>query len=168
MSTKWVCHYFVCPFFGIQFKKFHQKKSTNVPKCPEMSRNVLKCPTHVQGLTWYHVSCENLLRHQRQNGSCFSTALAVARHDDACKVHMKKCVVRCRVNVVQRRPDVVLKSWWKIGIMYHGKTQQEKVELTPATPLVIATDMNPRSRKSSPRVAKSRKTPKSRCAMMKM
>ena len=107
-----------------------------------MSQNVLKCPTHVQGLTCYHVSCENLLRHQRQNGSCFPTALAVALHDDACKVHMKKCVVLCRANVVQRRPDVVLMSWWNIGIMYHGKMQQEKVELTPATPLVIATDID--------------------------
>ena len=131
-----------------------------------MSRNVLKCPTHVQGLTWYHVSCENLLRHQRQNGSCFSTALAVARHDDACKVHMKKCVVLCRANVVQCRPDVVLMSWWNIGIMYHGKMQHGKDELTPATPLVIATEMSPRSRKSSPRVAKSRKTPRPRCAIM--
>ena len=144
----------------------HQKMSTNVPKCPEMSRNVLKCPTHVQGLTCYHVSCENLLRHQQQNGSCFSTALAVAQHGDTCKVHMKKCVVQCRVNVVQCRPDVVLMSWWNIGIMYHGKMQQEKVELTPATPLVIATDMNPRSRKSSPRVAKSRKTPRLRYDIM--
>ena len=97
-----------------------------------MSRNVLKCPTYVQGLTWYHVSCENLLRHQRQNGSCFSTALAVARHDDACKVHMKKCVVLCRANVVQCRPDVVLMSWWRIDIMYHGKMQPGKLGLTPS------------------------------------
>ena len=100
--------------------------SSNVPKCPEMSWYVLKCPTHVQGLTWYHVSCENLLRHQQQNGSCFSTALAVARHDDACKVHMKKCVVLCRVNVVQCRPDVVLMSWWKTDIMYHAKNTTGK------------------------------------------
>ena len=106
--------------------------SSNVPKCPEMSWYVLKCPTHVQGLTWYHVSCENLLRHQRQNGSCFSTALAVARHDDACKVHMKKCVVLCRANVVQCRPDVVLMSWWRIDIMYHGKMQPGKLGLTPS------------------------------------
>ena len=112
-----------------------------------MSSYVLKCPTHVQGLTWYHVSCENLLRHQRQNSSCFSTALAVARHGDTCKVHFKKCVVQCRVNVVQCRPDVDLMSWWKIGIMYHGKMQHGKDELAPVTPLVISTDMNPRSPK---------------------
>ena len=171
MSTKWVCHYFVCPFFGIQFTSqfsrywdiisfwidywnvcfylpptfvmciylaffyyitpfpvfhlfvmislstlwdFHlhvaSKREVSSEKVHECPKNVLECPTHVQGLTWYHVSCENLLRHQRQNGSCFPTVLAVARHDDACKVHMKKCVVLCRVNVVQCRPDVVLMS----------------------------------------------------------
>lgn len=119
LSTLWDFHLFICPHFGISiFSSVHkhtvygfvQKMSTNVPKCPEMSSYVLKCPPHVQGLTCYHVSCENLLRHQQQNGSCFSTALAVARHDDACKVHMKKCVVLCRVNVVQCRPDVVLMS----------------------------------------------------------
>ena len=46
------------------------------------------------------------------------------------------------------------------------KMQQGKVELTPATPLVIATDMDPRSPKSSPHVAKSRKTPRSRHGIM--
>ena len=62
--------WFRCPHFGISIytlllrEKFHQKKSTNVPKCPEMSWYVLKCPTHVQGLTWYHVSCEKIWKHQ--------------------------------------------------------------------------------------------------------
>lgn len=60
LSAKWVCHYFVCPLYGVQFKKM----SSNVPKCPEMSWYVLKCPTHVQGLTWYHVSCEKIWKHQ--------------------------------------------------------------------------------------------------------
>ena len=41
----------------------------------------------------------------------------------------------------QCRPDVALMSCWKIGIMYHGKMQHGKDELTPATHLVIFTDM---------------------------
>ena len=28
------------------------------------------------------------------------------------------------------RPDVVLMSWWRIGIMYHGKMQPGKLGLT--------------------------------------